>query len=63
MTSTTGVFVKKEVELPMLPNFLRAGNFKISVGDLTDEDIDILAVKWCAAMKEYAKRKREIRDL
>ena len=53
-----GVFVRREVELPVLPNFLKAGENRINVSELSDEDIDVLGRKWTEALKAHAARRR-----
>ena len=51
--------IKREVRLPMMPNYLFVGNDdKIDIGELSDEDLKLFVDTYSKALYDHAKVRR-----
>lgn len=58
MDKNIKVFIPREVKLPSMPNFISIGNEKVSVGDLSIGDLEIIGKAWAEAFVEHGLSKR-----
>jgi len=53
------IFIKREVLVPMLPNFLRTpSGDSVPVAELSEDEIREIGAKWTEALLSHAKKKR-----
>ena len=62
MKNGPGIYIQLEVDLPLMPNFLKISGSdapSIDVADMTDDDLRRFTEHWSKVFIEHAKARRK----
>jgi hypothetical protein len=53
----------QEVEIPLLPNFIKLGNCMTSIADFSDDELHSIGHEWTARLIMAAQKRRQRKSL